>query len=52
MIQVLVFSDVVNVMPAYQPVVRVCGTRWKKKLCVNGNMSEQLLEFLIVLIFL
>jgi len=29
---VLIVNDVVNVMAAYQPVVQVCGTRWRKEL--------------------
>jgi hypothetical protein len=29
---VLVVIDVINVVAAYQPVVRVCCTRWRKEL--------------------
>jgi hypothetical protein len=28
---VLVDIDVVNVMAAYQPVVKACGSQWRKK---------------------
>jgi hypothetical protein len=28
---VLVVTDVVNVMAAYQPVVQACGTQWRKR---------------------
>jgi hypothetical protein len=32
---ILVVYDVVNVMAAYQPVVRVCGTRWRRELPIQ-----------------
>ena len=31
----LVGIDVVNVMAAYQPVVRACGSRWRKELSTD-----------------